>query len=254
MKWNNRLTNYNFWISIVSAVLLILQAFKLEFDVAYANEIITAVLGLLVVIGIINDPTKSSSKTTSTTTKNEISSTSKVSNTSSKVEENASAKSETPINSEDENNNNFVQNDFKVLIDKISTDLETCIAQMEEMKKSNTNATLPPEANANYNENILLDNSEMLNETVEETDFAGIATVEETECEGGVIFEESVCNVEFEEMSDYNNALASSQTNLEEANFETNIEDCNNMDSYNQTSDAKLNNNSIEPICYNIVN
>ena len=59
MKWKNRITNYNFWISIVSAVLLILQAFHINFDIAYINEIATAVLGLLVVIGIINDPTKS---------------------------------------------------------------------------------------------------------------------------------------------------------------------------------------------------
>ena len=64
MKWKNRLTNYNFWISIVSAVLLILQAFDFEYDIAYVNEIATAVLGLLVVIGIINDPTKSSSSNT----------------------------------------------------------------------------------------------------------------------------------------------------------------------------------------------
>ena len=49
----NRLTNYNFWISMFSAVLLILQALKIEFDIAYVNEIFTAVLGLLVVVGII---------------------------------------------------------------------------------------------------------------------------------------------------------------------------------------------------------
>lgn len=60
MKWKNRLTNYNFWISIVSAVLLILQNFDVHFDIANFNEIVTGVLGLLVVIGIINDPTKSS--------------------------------------------------------------------------------------------------------------------------------------------------------------------------------------------------
>jgi len=59
MKWRNRITNYNFWISIVSAALLILQAFEFQFDIAYINEIATAVLGLLVVIGIISDPTKS---------------------------------------------------------------------------------------------------------------------------------------------------------------------------------------------------
>lgn len=63
MKWKNRLTNYNFWISIISAVLLIFQAFDINFDIAYINEIATAVLGLLVVIGIISDPTKTFSKT-----------------------------------------------------------------------------------------------------------------------------------------------------------------------------------------------
>lgn len=58
MNWKNKLTNYNFWISIVSAVLLILQAFDINFDIAYINEIVTAVLGLLVVIGIISNPNK----------------------------------------------------------------------------------------------------------------------------------------------------------------------------------------------------
>jgi phi LC3 family holin len=66
MNWKNRLTNYNFWISIFSAVLLILQAFKIEFDIAYVNEIFTAVLGLLVVIGIISDPTRTTIKSDST--------------------------------------------------------------------------------------------------------------------------------------------------------------------------------------------
>lgn len=60
MKWKNRLTNYNFWVSMVSAVLLVLQACDIKFDIAHFNEIVTAVLGLLVVIGIINDPTKTS--------------------------------------------------------------------------------------------------------------------------------------------------------------------------------------------------
>ena len=55
MNWKKRLTNYNFWISMFSAVLLILQALKIEFDVLYVNEIFTAVLGFLVVVGIIID-------------------------------------------------------------------------------------------------------------------------------------------------------------------------------------------------------
>ena len=70
MKWKNRLTNYNFWISIVSAVLLILQNFDVHFDIANFNEIVTGVLGLLVVIGIINDPTKSSTTTGESLNKN----------------------------------------------------------------------------------------------------------------------------------------------------------------------------------------
>ena len=71
MNWKNRFTNYNFWISIVSAVLLILQAFKFQFDIVYINEIATAVLGLLVVIGIINDPTKTSVKIENSAVKKE---------------------------------------------------------------------------------------------------------------------------------------------------------------------------------------
>lgn len=75
MNWKNRLTNYNFWVSIVSAVLLILQALKIKVDFIYVNEVSTAILGLLVVIGIINDPTKSnktSVKTASDETKNSL--------------------------------------------------------------------------------------------------------------------------------------------------------------------------------------
>lgn len=75
MNWKNRLTNYNFWVSIVSAVLLILQALKIKVDFIYVNEVSTAILGLLVVIGIINDPTKStktSVKKTELANSNEI--------------------------------------------------------------------------------------------------------------------------------------------------------------------------------------
>lgn len=54
-----RLKNYNFWISLVSAILLIVQnVFNIKLDVAYINEITSTVLGILVVVGIINDPTK----------------------------------------------------------------------------------------------------------------------------------------------------------------------------------------------------
>ena len=72
MNWKNRLKNYNFWISLFSAVLLILQALKIEFDIAYINEIFTAVLGLLVVVGIISDPTRTLTKTSDENSKTTV--------------------------------------------------------------------------------------------------------------------------------------------------------------------------------------
>lgn len=52
--------NYGLWISIISAVLMILQAMGLKFDVPYVNEIITSVLGVLVTLGIISNPSSGS--------------------------------------------------------------------------------------------------------------------------------------------------------------------------------------------------
>lgn len=103
MKWKNRLTNYNFWISIVSAVLLILQNFDVHFDIANFNEIVTGVLGLLVVIGIINDPTKSSTTNeNSNKSKGEImenleNTITNQQNNETKIEENEFAKTNAPL-------------------------------------------------------------------------------------------------------------------------------------------------------------
>ena len=48
--------NYGLWISIISAVLMLLQAIGLLFDLPYVNEIITSILGVLVTLGIISNP------------------------------------------------------------------------------------------------------------------------------------------------------------------------------------------------------
>ena len=98
MNWKNRLTNYNFWISIVSAILLILQAFKFEFDIAYISEIVTAVLGLLVVIGIISDPTKTTVKT--------------------------DKEKQIPSDKENEIDTVINQDDIKILVTQIANDLK----------------------------------------------------------------------------------------------------------------------------------
>ena len=175
-KMKNRLTNYNFWISIVSAVLLILQAFDIQFDIAYINEIVTAVLGLLVVIGIISDPTKSSTKTNSsassvedTTSSNSPADTLLDSNHNSETiipsKENESNTNETanidesvsaennangaeevnaesiPTNSQNEANNDITANNFEVLIKQISSDLNKSMSELyklqEDLKTNN---------------------------------------------------------------------------------------------------------------------
>ena len=175
-KMKNRLTNYNFWISIVSAVLLILQAFDIQFDIAYINEIVTAVLGLLVVIGIISDPTKSSTKTNSsassvddTTNSNSsadslldsnqnsetiIPSSENESNTNetANIEESVSAENNVdraeevsaesiPTNSQNEANNDITANNFEVLIKQISSDLNKSMSELyklqEDLKTNN---------------------------------------------------------------------------------------------------------------------
>ena len=118
MKWKNRLTNYNFWISIISAVLLILQAFKINFDIAYINEIATAVLGLLVVIGIISDPTKTA---VSTSTEPKIN---KEETAVKEEESKPETVEEIPTDKQDEIDYANIQNDFKVLVEQISRDLE----------------------------------------------------------------------------------------------------------------------------------
>ena len=112
MKWKNRLTNYNFWISIVSAILLLLQAFDFEFDILYVNEILTAILGLLVVIGIISDPTKSGTE-------------SSVENKKSTEKDCLQNKNEDmPIKEESANIENSNESNLQVVVDKIREDLD----------------------------------------------------------------------------------------------------------------------------------
>ncbi|MBQ9795526.1 MAG: phage holin [Clostridia bacterium] len=120
MNWKNRLKNYNFWISMFSAILLILQALKLEFDVAYVNEIFTAVLGLLVVVGIIIDPTKTATSKVSSEEQSK----------DSVPTEETAQKTSLPIDEKNEDNININENDFKTALNKISLDLENKINEL----------------------------------------------------------------------------------------------------------------------------
>ena len=139
MNWKNRLTNYNFWISIVSAVLLILQAFNIEFDVNYINEIITAVLGLLVVIGIINDPTKSITKTDSSSTiTTSTSNAEKTESTTAEPEKTESTTNETK-NAEDTEKVIPIVNKDETLNDDCTDHMEISVEESQQSENSSKN-------------------------------------------------------------------------------------------------------------------
>ena len=131
MNWKNRLTNYNFWISIFSAVLLILQALKIEFDIAYINEIFTAILGLLVVIGIISDPTRASVKSSDLT----INTSAKVETKTEKIKQEKTEEKEEeklPTIEKNETDNVTCETDFQTVLNKITLDLSEKVAILTE--------------------------------------------------------------------------------------------------------------------------
>lgn len=56
MKFLKKLKSSNFWVSMISAVVLILQAvFNVDIKTEYLNQIIMAILGILVMTGIVSD-------------------------------------------------------------------------------------------------------------------------------------------------------------------------------------------------------
>lgn len=60
MRLKQKLKNKGFWVSLISAVLMVLQVAGLQVDVPYVNEVAAAVLGLLVILGIVSDPSSGS--------------------------------------------------------------------------------------------------------------------------------------------------------------------------------------------------
>ena len=56
MKFFKKLKSSNFWVSMISAVILILQAvFNVDIKTEYLNQIILGILGVLVMTGIVSD-------------------------------------------------------------------------------------------------------------------------------------------------------------------------------------------------------
>ena len=170
MNWKNRLTNYNFWISIISAVLLILQALKIEFDIAYINEIATAVLGLLVVIGIISDPTRILTKNTNLAEKTETKSNSKqeeiikeVENKKQEIVDEVDNNEQEEIVEEENLNLQSLPSDEQVTFDNniVQNDIENIVKHISNEKPEDSTAGL-------YNILINLMNDALKNNTSNE--------------------------------------------------------------------------------------
>lgn len=61
IDWKKRVTNYGFWITLSSLVLLSLPTLGVEVDYGKYDDIVKHFLQLLVMLGIINNPTTDNS-------------------------------------------------------------------------------------------------------------------------------------------------------------------------------------------------
>ena len=61
INWKVRLQSKEFWMAMIAFVILVAQYickwYGLEFDIPGLNEILTSLLGLLILLGIVVDPT-----------------------------------------------------------------------------------------------------------------------------------------------------------------------------------------------------
>ncbi len=53
-----RLKNHGLWVAVAALVLMALRAFGVDVVESDYNEIVNAVLGVLVLLGVISNPTK----------------------------------------------------------------------------------------------------------------------------------------------------------------------------------------------------
>ncbi|MBA4493415.1 phage holin [Paenactinomyces guangxiensis] len=53
----SRFRNYGFWLSTAAFAMMLLKAFGMDIGNAEYNEWVNSILGLLVMLGIINNPT-----------------------------------------------------------------------------------------------------------------------------------------------------------------------------------------------------
>lgn len=56
MNWKSRLSNYGLWMAVAALIPLLAEAIGIKISTNY-NDIINSILGILVLLGIINNPT-----------------------------------------------------------------------------------------------------------------------------------------------------------------------------------------------------
>ena len=58
-----KLKSYEFWVSVVSAIMVVLQSISIKFDLPYIQETVMGFLGILAVAGIIKKKEKNEEDT-----------------------------------------------------------------------------------------------------------------------------------------------------------------------------------------------
>jgi len=56
MNWKSRLSNYGLWMAVAALIPLLAEAIGIKISTNY-NDIINSILGILVLLGVINNPT-----------------------------------------------------------------------------------------------------------------------------------------------------------------------------------------------------
>ena len=56
MSMKEKLKSYNFWLSVISAILVALSTINGELNIPYIDKVLTAVLGVFAVSGIVSKP------------------------------------------------------------------------------------------------------------------------------------------------------------------------------------------------------
>lgn len=51
-----KLKSYNFWIGVISAIILLLQTLGAQLDMQYIDKVVNSFLGILAVVGILDKP------------------------------------------------------------------------------------------------------------------------------------------------------------------------------------------------------